>query len=83
MDGRIPSKTVKVKRKAFLPRARFNGGSNEFIKHKLLMDSLDICEHLSADSVRELIHQGLNGREKRRLLILLLPNGDEALSCIL
>ncbi len=85
MSRYIPDEITKAEKQGFSsPDASwFKGESIEFVKRKLLMGNPRIYEYLDADSVRDLIHQHLDGRENRRLLIWSLLNVEEMLSCTL
>ena len=61
----------------------FKGESIEFVKRKLVTGNPRIYEYLDADAIRELVHQHLDGRENRRLLIWSLLNVEEVLACTL
>lgn len=78
MSRYIPSEMTQGQKQGFSsPDASwFKGESIEFVKRKLLTDNPRIYEYLNADSVRELIHQHLDGHENRRLLIWSLLNLD-------
>jgi asparagine synthase (glutamine-hydrolysing) len=85
MSRYIPSEITQAQKQGFSsPDASwFKGESIEFVKRKLLTGNPRIYEYLNAESVRELIHQHLDGRENRRLLIWSLLNVEEVLSCTL
>ena len=85
MSRYIPSEVTQAQKQGFSsPDASwFKGESIEFVKRKLLTGNPRIYEYLDADSVRELIHQHLDGRENRRLLIWSLLNVEEVLACTL
>jgi asparagine synthase (glutamine-hydrolysing) len=85
MSRYIPTEITQAQKQGFSsPDASwFKGESIEFVKRKLLTGNPRIYEYLDADSVRDLIHQHLDGRENRRLLIWSLLNAEEVLACIL
>jgi asparagine synthase (glutamine-hydrolysing) len=71
MSHYIPAEISQAQKQGFSsPDASwFKGESIEFVKRKLLLGHPRLYEYLDADSVSELIHQHLDGRENRRLLI--------------
>jgi asparagine synthase (glutamine-hydrolysing) len=81
----VPDIVVRAEKQGFSsPDASwFKGESIEFVKRKLLMGNPRLYEFLDAGSVRELIHQHLDGKENRRLLIWSLLNLEEVLLCTL
>jgi asparagine synthase (glutamine-hydrolysing) len=85
MSHYIPNEISQAQKQGFSsPDASwFKGESIEFVKRKLLIGHPRLYEYLDADSVRELIHQHLDGRENRRLLIWSLLNVEEVLACTL
>jgi asparagine synthase (glutamine-hydrolysing) len=85
MSRYIPSEITQAQKQGFSsPDASwFKGESIEFVKRKLLTGNPRLYEYLDGDSVRELIHQHLDGCENRRLLIWSLLNVEEVLSCTL
>jgi asparagine synthase (glutamine-hydrolysing) len=78
MSLHIPVDIAKAEKQGFSgpDQSWFKGESIEFVKRKLLTGNPRLYEYLDADSVRELIHQHLDGRENRRLLIWSLLNLD-------
>ena len=76
MARHIPSDITRAEKKGFSsPDASwFKGESIEFVKRQLVTGNPRIYQYLSADSVLELIHNHLDGRENRRLLIWSLLN---------
>lgn len=76
MSRYIPSEITQAQKQGFSSpdSSWFKGESIEFVKRKLLTGNPRIYEYLDADSLRDLIHQHLDGRENRRLLIWSLLN---------
>lgn len=78
MSRYIPDEIAKAEKQGFSsPDASwFKGESIEFVKRKLLTGNSPLYQYLNADSVQGLVHQHLDGRENRRLLIWSLLNVD-------
>ena len=85
MSRYIPHEITKAEKQGFSsPDASwFKGESIEFVRRKLLAGNPCIYQYLDAGSVKELVHQHLDGRENRRLLIWSLLNVEVWLeSCL-
>lgn len=76
MEKIIPSEITDAKKQGFSgPDASwFKGDSIEFVKQKLFSDDTRIYSLLDRQSVQNLVHEHLNGKINRRLLIWSLLN---------